>query len=150
MTSYDFSIFQKAGIEPAPNAIVYGIKSGLLHATAASDFEEWMITQRGIEGSSDLLICQDAADALTALSEAGYRDDGLGADVLRYALLASLSSQGQELLDEIEGIYADFNYPKDMEPFIYYMPSSDENSSTDSLIDLFRAFLTKEKNRLNL
>ena len=48
--------------------------------------------------------------------------------LLRYILLSELKENVQDskrLLSEIENIYADFDYPSDMEGFIAYMPSSD-------------------------
>ena len=67
-----------------------------------------------------------------------------------FAALASLESSGQDLLVEIEGVYADFGYPGDMEPFIYYMPSDEGESSQEALIGRFRSFLVTERARLCL
>lgn len=115
------------------------------------DFEEYMMTNCSIEGSYDLLIFEGSTeDALKALSDAGYEDDGQGKDVLRFAALASLESSGQDLLVEIEGVYADFGYPSDMESFIYYMPSDEGDSSQEVLIGRFRSFLVTERERLCL
>ena len=146
---YSFNIFTKAGIAPRANAVVYGIKAGLLPTSSVQDFEEYMMTNCSIEGSYDLLIFEGSTeDALKALSDAGYEDDGQGKDVLRFAALASLESSGQDLLVEIEGVYADFGYPGDMEPFIYYMPSDEGESSQEALIGRFRSFLVTERARL--
>lgn len=146
---YSFNIFTKAGIAPRANAVVYGIKAGLLPTSSVRDFEEYMMANWSAEGSYDLLAFEGSADeALKALSDAGYEDDGQGKDVLRFAALASLESSGQDLLVEIEGVYADFGYPGDMEPFIYYMPSDEGESSQEALIGRFRSFLVTERARL--
>lgn len=75
---------------------------------------------------------------------------------LRFIFLFEIQkniTDNQELLDEIENIYADFNYPSDMESFIYYMPIQDdeydvsEHSSQENeqhLIDKFNTFMNKE------
>lgn len=39
-------------------------------------------------------------------------------DVLRYTILTSLDSEDQEFLVDIESVYVDFGYPRDMEPII--------------------------------
>ena len=53
------------------------------------------------------------------------------------------------LLEQIEEVYALFDYPEDMNSFIYYMPSANytENSEV-SLINNFHLFLEKERARL--
>ncbi len=147
---YSFAVFEKSGIAPQANAIVYGVQAGLLPAAAVPDFEEYMIVSEGIEGTPELLAFEGSSkDALAALANAGYVDDGRGRDVLRYAILASLDTEGQALLDDIESVYADFGYPSDMEPFIFYMPS-ESDSSTEDLIEQYHKFLISEKTRLNL
>ena len=143
---YSFNIFTKAGIAPRANAVVYGIKAGLLPTSSVRDFEEYMMANWSAEGSYDLLAFEGSADE----ADAGYEDDGQGKDVLRFAALASLESSGQDLLVEIEGVYADFGYPGDMEPFIYYRPSDEGESSQEALIGRFRSFLVTERARLCL
>ena len=148
---YGFDVFEKSGIEPKASAIAFGIESGLLPASAASDFGGYRMLRHEEEGAIDLLIFEGSSEeAVKALADAGYEDDGQGGDLLRLAVLASLKSEGQELLDDIEGVYADFGYPSDMEPFIYYMPSEDGASSVGALIDRFRSFLTSERRRLGV
>lgn len=148
---YSFDVFKKSGVTPQANAVVYGIKSGLLPASAASDFGEYRMVRYDEEGSIDLLIFEGSPEeAVKSLAAAGYVDDGQGSDVLRLAVLSSLSSSGQDLLDDVEGVYADFGYPSDMEPFIYYMPNDEGDSSPEALIDRFHAFLSSERKRLGL
>ena len=60
------------------------------------------------------------------------------------------STSGQDPLDDIERVYADFGYPSDMEPFIYYMPNDDGESSPEAMIRRFRTFVASEKERLGL
>ena len=147
---YSFNVFEKSGIEPQACAVAYGIQAGLLPASAVPEFEEYMIVNKGVDGSPELLVFEGSSEeAIAALAKAGYVDDGHGRDVLRYAILVSLDTNGQALLDDIESVYADFGYPHDMEPFIYYMPSECD-SSTDNLVKRYGEFLASEKNRLDL
>lgn len=150
MRAMGLNVFERAGIEPQVCAVAYGIQAGLLPASVVPEFEEYMIVNKGIDGFPELLVFEGSSDeAIAALSEAGYVDDGRGRYILRYAILASLDSEGQELLDDVESIYADFGYPRDMEPFIYYMPSEGCSSAAD-LVARFRNFLASEKARLDL
>ena len=97
-----------------------------------------------------LLDFCDAEEALLCMSESGYREDGLSERILRYAMLSSLNADGQELLEAIEEVYASFDYPSDMEPFIYYMPSTDSDSSIASLVAKYRLFSEEERENLGL
>lgn len=75
---------------------------------------------------------------------------------LRLILLLEIknnTTDNQDLLNEIENIYADFDYPSDMEGFISYMPNQDEeydvskHSSKENiqhLVDKFNMFTDKE------
>ena len=151
MVNYEFQVFAKAGIAPCPEAIVYGVCHGLFSPSVVSQFEEWMILNRGVDGSAELLLFEgNREEAIAALESAGYYDMGDGADILRYAVLKSLKTEGRELLEDIESVYADFDYPKEMEPFIYYMPSIDGDRSEDALIARFHEFVLSEKERLGL
>ena len=77
---------------------------------------------------------------------------------LRLCLLLELKQQipnKRHLLEKIAKIYADFNYPEDMEEFIYYMPAKNYDpaqysfqENEDRLINLFYNFLEKEKSEL--
>ena len=147
---YSFAVFKKTGIEPQACAVVNGIQAGLLPASAVPEFEEYMITDKQVDGVPELLIFEGSSEeAIAVLSKAGCVDDGRGRDILRYAILASLDSEGQELLDDVESVYADFGYPRDMEPFIYYMPSQGDSSAAD-LVKRYNEFLASEKARLGL
>ena len=44
-------------------------------------------------------------------------------------------------------MYADFGYPSDMEPFIYYMPNDDVEPSPEAIVSRFRDFLSSERMR---
>lgn len=78
---------------------------------------------------------------------------------LRYIILNYLRNtikDDTELLKKIEEVYADFNYPQDMETFITYMPANNSyNLSANSLadnkkcmIDNLDKFLVIEKEKI--
>ncbi|MBF8419108.1 DUF2247 family protein [Heyndrickxia coagulans] len=74
----------------------------------------------------------------------------------RFAVLTNLKIKYQnnfeELLNKIAEVYADFNYPDDMDSFIYYLKPTDgfdplQYSKTENiirLINLFHDFMCKE------
>lgn len=78
--------------------------------------------------------------------------------ILRFILLYEIQkniTDNQELLEEIEIIYADFDYPSDMEGFISYMPIQDDEydvsehspqENEQRLIDKFNIFMNEELN----
>jgi hypothetical protein len=76
----------------------------------------------------------------------------------RYCLLLNLTlytENRRELLEKVAEIYAYFDYPPDMEDFIYYMPAKNYDPSMHSfqeneerLVNLLHNFLAKEKNDL--
>lgn len=75
---------------------------------------------------------------------------------LRFIILFEIQkniTDNQELLDEIETVYADFNYPSDMDSFISYMPVQDDEydvskhslkENEQRLIDKFNDFMNQE------
>ena len=77
---------------------------------------------------------------------------------LRLILLLEIKNSitdNQDLLNEIENIYADFDYPTDMEGFISYMPNQDNEydvskhspqENIQHLVDKFNMFIDKEFN----
>jgi hypothetical protein len=77
---------------------------------------------------------------------------------LRYAILNYLKNTidyDNELLKKVEEVYADFNYPQEMDGFITYMPNKGNvanNSIEDSvkrMINNLDEFLTIEKKEIN-
>ncbi|MBS4742618.1 hypothetical protein B9G52_02775 [Bacillus safensis] len=75
----------------------------------------------------------------------------------RYGITSHLKEKNknspEELLGKLSEVYADFDYPEDMEPFIHYMPSSNgynpllysKEDNITRLVSLFEEFLQKEK-----
>lgn len=86
------------------------------------------------------------------------KNDSLRA--LRFVLLLELqknATNNQTLLDAIDEVYADFDYPQDMEAFISYMPVQDDgydvsaHSSEENvqrLIQNFNNFLDRERKQI--
>ncbi|MCY9402612.1 DUF2247 family protein [Bacillus spizizenii] len=78
----------------------------------------------------------------------------------RYVILLEVKSKysdhATELLDKLAEVYADMNYPEDMEGFIYYQPSNNGcnpllysyEKNINRLCNLFQDFLVKEKQNI--
>jgi len=74
----------------------------------------------------------------------------------RFGILAYIKMKHldncEQLLNKVTEVYADFNYPEDMESFINYLPPKDGHDSSQyskdenvaRLINLFNDFLNKE------
>lgn len=77
----------------------------------------------------------------------------------RYVVLVQLLDKkygNEDLLQKIEEIYADFDYPEDMRNLIYYIPSGTFDPTKFSreeclqrLVNLFNEFLIKEQRELS-
>lgn len=76
--------------------------------------------------------------------------------ILRFVFLLDVQRKiknNEELLEKIENIYADFDYPPDMESFISYMPVQDsydvskhtEEENKQRLINKFNDFMDNER-----
>ncbi len=150
MFSYQFAIFEKTHIQPSGDAILYGIENELLPFSAAIDYEVWMMENGFSEGSPEILSIESKDEAIKALRAAGYFNSEAGKKLLRYAALASLDRNDPALFENIEIIYVDFGYPRDLEPCVYYMPSKAGKSSPEALSQRFETFLVEEKRRLGL
>lgn len=101
------------------------------------------------------------------LNESNFNDLYLGADIWqfekrkwRFGILAYLKMKHlddfEELLNKVTEVYADFNYPEDMDSFINYLPPKDgfnpsqysKDENLVRLINLFNDFLNKERQYL--
>jgi hypothetical protein len=75
----------------------------------------------------------------------------------RYCIMSEMVKQIldiQELLVRVEGVYADFGYPQDMEHLIYYMPSNEANNqgleeACINLVKKINVFLQEERERID-
>lgn len=63
--------------------------------------------------------------------------------------IASSNKSISEKLTEIESLWARFDYPKEWDDFIYYMPNEKlVNKSKEAVYDLFLSFLDESENEL--
>ena len=80
--------------------------------------------------------------------------------VLRFVFLSEIKNvvtNNRDLLRKIDDVYSDFDYPSDMDNFIYYLPCAESNydvskhtiqENEQRLIDRFNSFMTEEYDKL--
>jgi len=147
--------------------IFWGIKEQLLEPNNAIMYANKIIENApdsDVNEIIELLITDEAdRDSILVLIEKMFSDKKdlerkkiSALRTLRIILLLEIQksiTDNQKLLDKIEDIYADFDYPSDMEGFISYMPAQDNEydvlnrSSQENqqrLINSFKVFMSEE------
>lgn len=149
----DISVFDQAGVKADAGAIMCGVRMGLIDPDTICSYAERLILETGDEEGklTDMLVFEGGdKEAISCMREHGFAESEDSLRRLRYAMLARLTAQGQELLQDVEDVYASLGYPEDMRHLIYYMPSSEAAGSQEELIARFRDFLKSEKEALGI
>lgn len=146
------------------SVIYWGIKSTLIDASSAIDYANKIIENNPKEEEAliiELFILEniDKDEVLLLIGNSVSKerlDEEKSMKILRYIILDSAKKSNKsvhEILDEIGNIYADFNYPSDMNSFVSYMPIEDDNynpaehtpeENEQRLFELFNTFLDFE------
>lgn len=154
-----FNLFKIANIQPCLNLVYLGIEMEVLEPKAIQDFVYWKLENDIETTDEDFDIISTTPNRLDVMEMYSKHTTLDIPDVkeltranLRLAILEHLNQKitnYNNLLEQIEEVYALFDYPEDMNSFIYYMPSANytENSEV-SLINNFHLFLEKERARL--
>lgn len=167
----DFHILKENKIPYSWNTMRVGKKYDFFDNSQISDYSVEYLSEHPQETNqfiTELACCNKTmvidgvldkvADSFDGKIELGDQAWELELRKLRFCVLTQLSRQllgERELLDKIAQVYDDFGFPKDMEDFIYYMPSKKFKPSMYSkeeclkrLIKLFEDFLIDEKREL--
>ncbi|MDY4921067.1 MAG: DUF2247 family protein [Phascolarctobacterium sp.] len=157
---YSFKIFAKTNITPSFNLIYLGISMDVLEPKAMQDFIYWKMEHDIPTLDEDFDVIGSEVSKLDVLevyqkqaSIAGSAEDHKAKDILRLVLLEVISKSRygiKKKLELIELVYSTFEYPPEMNSFIYYMPSETGANSPEELMDNFHSFLAKEHNRLKI
>ncbi len=135
---YGIDIFDNIKMTLDWNIVYYGIKCDFLSIDTAKKFayrkiecndqvsEEELELAWNLTNKLDILECIEKI-----LSDSDKTDSSLKVvkDKIRIAIIIYLydtEKNTNKLFDLIEVIYADFDYPMDMESFIPYMPTNDK------------------------
>lgn len=150
--------------------IYWGIKEKLIDSEDVITYADETIERNPEANCSEVieLLILDTLDRNTILSlseklMSKNRKTEKGKEIsvrkLRYAILSEVEycADNKKMLDMLNDIYAEFDYPRDMAGFISYMPVNDteynasEHSNEENesrLIEKFKFFLEKEYREL--
>ncbi len=146
------------------NIIYWGITKNLIPPSSAIEYAHKLVEVNPNEENAiivELLILDDIEKekVLSLVEKLSCRKTSKETEnirVLRYIVLKDLKQRAKsngELLTLIEQVYSDFDYPKDMNNFISYMPVENDDYDTSihslqqneqRLIDNFNDFLKNE------
>ena len=146
------------------DVIFWGIKNDILEAGKAIDYANKLIENEMVKDDSlivKLFILEKIQknEVLSCLNDIVSHDtlvENNSMKILRYIILDNIRESEQDnkvVLNAIENVYADFNYPEDMNSFISYMPiENDEYNPSEHtlkeneqrLIEKFIMFLNME------
>lgn len=151
------------------NILFWGIKNDIIGADSAIHYADKLVENNLIENDSllvELFILDniDKDNVLGLLSNIVSQDvteEYTAKKILRYIILDSIRQtikDNETILSTIENVYADFDYPEDMESFISYMPVDDPTytpsehtlkENEQRLIEKFNKFLKNELQFVN-
>ena len=166
-------IFKQSQISYDWKTVYAGIKLDLLKPSEISSYAVELVTRRSEINDQNFIQLawgenpDNEIVLIRLLEELGVQDLDLDADIWqiekrkwRFALLASLKMKYpdnlKELLNQVADVYADFDYPEDMEGFINYLSPPNgfdpsrytKEENIVRLITSFNEFLTKEQHFL--
>lgn len=167
---YGVEIFSNINMPVDWYMIYWGIKNGQLDIKTAQDYVCMKIEKNEMLTDEELKLSWQAENILDVLE---IIERILGSAVMneekikeaenrvRISILIFLRQTIQDialLLEKIELVYAEFEYPEDMDRFITYMPVQDEveyvtNSVDDSrryLLNNFDLFIEQQKEKYKL
>ena len=150
------------------NVIFWGIKNDIITPDCAVHYAHKLIEKNICDNDDtlvEILILENPQkNEILKLIKRMYSYDSskkdISINILRYIILDGLRQSEKNnkiVLENIENIYVDFDYPEDMKSFISYMPVEDdtyepsnhtEEENEQRLIDKFNVFLTDELNRI--
>lgn len=146
--------------------IYWGIKNDIIDTNAAVEYTDAFAVAYSDECSQDVinvLLSDDITkeEMLILLKKASglktLKNETKCMFVLRIIILSELQNESDdELLLKLEKVYADFDYPSDMNEFIYYMPPTDEydpsvhsdEENKERLINKFNEFMSIYKEEI--
>lgn len=142
--------------------IYCGIKNNVLDKSVASNFIEFLINDNKIDIdlvidflASENLNTSETLSTLKKIINKTNISDKYSIDKLKYILLIEVSEQisnHNELLEKIDDIYSNFDYPEDLIPFIPYMPNNfqiefkNQNEYQEFTVQLFEKYIAEAKN----
>ncbi len=150
---YGINIFDKIKMPLDWAMLYYGINHEILSVDIAQKFacrkleHDEQISEEELELSWNSNNRLDVLELIEKILDIqGNVDESIekAKDKIRIAIIIYLretEKDKERLLEQMDRIYADFDYPEDMEKFISYMPISDESISASHTVDENRNYL---------
>lgn len=150
---YGINIFDKIKMPLDWAIIYYGINNNILDIDIAQEFSCRKLENNEQLSEEELELCWNINNRLDVLEliekvldRQGNVQESLekAKDKIRIAIIIYLREAEKDkakLLEQMDMIYADFDYPKDMDSFISYMPVCDDFFSTSRTIEDNRNYL---------
>ena len=151
MPSYE----ELKGIVPLSWPFVeHGLVRGFMAASVAVCFCLDEVARKGTSDKRDvaLLSAEDDDAVLRSVADMVSDDERRSGDVQRqwmHVLLwqcCSHEHDADELLAWVEIIYAEFDYPIELAPFVRYMPAKGKGKLPKDLVQALKTYLVKWKN----
>lgn len=150
---YGINIFDKMKMPLDWAMVYYGINSNIFDVDIAQEVACRKLEHDEQLSEEELELSWNSNNRLDVLELIEKILDGQGnveesieraKDKIRIAIIIYLRETEKDkarLLEQVDMIYADFDYPKDMDKFISYMPISDEFDLTSCPIEDNRNYL---------
>lgn len=133
--------------------VYYGIKNNILSIDTAQEYacrkmeKNEQMSEEEVELSwktDNLLDVIDLIERIPGIQDDLEKNIQIAKDKIRIAIILYLRKSEMDtakLFEQIDMIYADFDYPEDMEKFISYMPINDEYVPTEHSLEENRNYL---------
>ena len=151
------NILTKNNIKLNWDLVDYGLRKGWLSPEQVADaafnkfFSERIAEELIVQLEIKKEDREEFTDFIHALSSSDNSD--IVIDIWELVFLLEIIKTGrtrEEKLQNVEVLWADFNYPEKWAPFIYYLPSNNEVEGTDYLFESLVNYINEEKARLGI
>jgi len=132
---YDLSIFDKNNVHITWSDVYYGIKKNLLELACVSEYAIRCIGKADDDCQEIMDLAWKNEDKLDLLEnmakiikKENKSDDYQSKIKWQYCIVKKLRDSQmkfEDLSDYLDEVYADFDYPEEMEEFVSYMPIKD-------------------------
>ena len=133
--------------------IEYGLVHGLTGTEVAVCFCMDEVSRKGVSDELDVsLLCATSKDevldfVMRRVSDSERKNGNIPYQWMHVLLWMCClrEDDNDKLLDWVDIIYAEFGYPKEIAPFVRYMPAKGNPKTPDDLVRLLRDYLDKWK-----
>lgn len=150
---YGIDIFDNIKMSVDWYMVYWGIKNKILNVDIAKDYVCRKMEQDDIVSEEELELAwksDDLVEILENIEQIPQFQNSLDENMIeaknkiRVAIIIFLRKTENDiakLIEKTDMVYADFDYPQDMEKFISYMPIADEYISTEHPLEDNRKYL---------